>query len=150
MMLNKEKNFIYFKLFGFMKLVFTFAGWLKVVSIRLKAPLWVKFAHVLVEIALAWKFSATNSTRNSSLISVTLPSWCSVVHFSLMWIHVGGLSETHLAELAFVPPVWRHVCVGFLWSSRMVSLVVGVQLINRIVVTLADLTDDVAAHLKQN
>ena len=64
------------------------------------------------------------------------------MYFALVSEHRVRLRKMHIAKLALVFPL-RFT------SGRVVSLAVGVQLFNRIVVTLADLTNDVEISLKK-
>ena len=81
-----------------------------------------------------------NFTRNLSLPAILLFESClAAVGVALVSVHMHRVEIRSVAKLALV-------LLSQFISGRVVSLVVGVQLFYRIVVTLADLTDDVTRH----
>ena len=79
----------------------------------------------------------TDITHKPSLVFSSLGLFA--VKLTLVGIHIAFSSKKHVTYLALVLLQFT--------SGGVVFLVVGVQLFNRIVVTLADLTDDVSVCL---
>ena len=67
-----------------------------------------------------------------------------------MFVQITILSETFVAEFAWKPPLFVRLNASFHSSGRVVTLVVRVQFIDAAMVTLANLTHNVAttARLK--
>ena len=86
-------------------------------------------------------------TLKIPLISVSLFCRLTPMNTSLVLVHMLGVKIWSFAKLALVLPVFRPLQFWWRISGWVVSLVVGVQLFNWIVVTLAYLTDDVTTHL---
>ena len=105
-------------------------------------------SHVSVEIHFIRQFFAANFTRE-----IALEVWfmrlfsCRLltVHLPLMYVYTIAMSECFVAEFARKPPLFIRLNASIFSSGRVVTLVVGVQLFNAVMVAVADLTHHVAS-----
>ena len=104
------------------------------------------FLCVTFNVRNIWKEFATNVARNCSFVSLSRFYRLTTVHLPLMTEHGLPYRETFLAEFARKPPLFVRLysTLGRLSPGRVVHLVVRIQLFNAVVVTVADLTHDVA------
>ena len=104
--------------------------------------------HVIFQHLLRRKLLSANTTCEASLV-VCLFDFrrLTTVHFPLMSVHIFLLRESFVAEFARKPPIFIRLYPTFACFSsagRVVTLVVRVQLFDAGVITVTDLTHNVA------
>ena len=103
--------------------------------------------HVLVNARDIVEHLGTNIAGNRSLVSLPRFRRSSAVHLPLVFVDIIVVRETFVAEFAGKLPFLVRLNVSISTSSRVVTLLVCTQLIDVFMVTVTDLTNDVAIKI---